>query len=43
MGIFEAILRNAQRTREMLKQIVTDYKKGLIHHPEENFANLLAG
>ncbi len=40
---YKNILRNAQRTREMAKQIITDYKKGLIHHPEESFANLLAG
>lgn len=40
---YKNILRNAQRTREMAKQIITDYKKGLIHHPEESFANLLVG
>lgn len=40
---YKNILRNAQRTKEMAKQILTDYKKGLIHHPEESFANLLAG
>jgi len=38
---YKNILRNAQRTREMSKQIITDYRKGLIHHPEENFAKLL--
>ena len=40
---YKNILRNAQKTKEMAKQILTDYKKGLIHHPEESFANLLAG
>lgn len=38
---YKNILRNTQRTREMAKQIITDYRKGLIHHPEESFAKLL--
>ncbi|GAI06333.1 unnamed protein product, partial [marine sediment metagenome] len=40
---YKNTLRNAQRTGEMAKQIITDYRKGLIHHPEESFAKLLAG
>ena len=38
---YKNILRNAQRTKEMAKQILTDYKKGLIHHPEESFGKIL--
>jgi hypothetical protein len=38
---YKNILRNAQRTKEMAKQILTDYKKGLIHHPEESFDKML--
>lgn len=38
---YKNILRNAQRTKEMAKQILTDYKKGLIHHPEESFGKML--
>jgi len=38
---YKNILRNAQKTGEMAKQILTDYKKGLIHHPEEGFSKML--
>ena len=38
---YKNILRNAQRTKEVAKQVITDCKKGLIHHPEERFSRLL--
>ena len=38
---YKNVLQNAQRTREMATQILTDYKKGLIHHPEESFGKIL--
>ena len=38
---YKNILRNAQKTVEMGRQILTDYKKGLIHHPEESFNKML--
>jgi len=39
---YKNILRNAQMTQNMARQIITDYKKGLIFHPEESFSQLLA-
>lgn len=39
---YKNILRNAQMTQKMARQIITDYKKGLIHHPEERFSKLLS-
>lgn len=39
---YKNILRNAQMTERMARQIITDYSKGLIHHPEERFSKLLS-
>lgn len=39
---YKNILRNAQMTEKMARQIITDYKRGLIHHPEERFSKLLS-
>jgi hypothetical protein len=39
---YKNILRNAQMTSQMAREIIRDYEKSLIFHPEEKFSALLA-
>lgn len=40
---YKNVLRNAVDVQNMAREIITSYDKGIVHHPEDSFQNLLRG